>query len=224
MKSTQVKQSVYWLSFASVIGFLVPSVFSMGFALSRPLYLIPLSVIIGMFLFLYFRHYPLPIKAFFGFWIKGLIAAVAASLYLLKNIHGQPDSSVPGGVELFFTLAWVGITYGAIDGLFLNVMPALVIERAWSVNIDTSRMTRLLRGLLALFASILVTATYHLGYQEFQGPTLILVLLGNTIITSTYLVTGSPFAAVLTHIVMHLGAVLHGMETTLQLPPHYGLY
>jgi hypothetical protein len=47
------------------------------------------------------------------------------------------------------------------------------------------------------------------------------VVIGNVIITSSYLLTGSPLAAVVTHVIMHVAAVLHGMETTLQLPPHY---
>jgi len=32
---------------------------------------------------------------------------------------------------------------------------------------------------------------------------------------------GNPFAAVLSHVAMHTAGVLHGMETTVQLPPHY---
>jgi hypothetical protein len=47
------------------------------------------------------------------------------------------------------------------------------------------------------------------------------VVVGNAIITSSYLLTGSPLAAILFHVAMHVAAVLHGMETTLQLPPHY---
>jgi hypothetical protein len=39
------------------------------------------------------------------------------------------------------------------------------------------------------------------------------------LIALTYLSTGSP--AVATHVIMHMAAVLHGMETTLQVPPHY---
>jgi len=47
------------------------------------------------------------------------------------------------------------------------------------------------------------------------------VVVGNAIITSSYFLTGSPLAAILSHVAMHVTAVLHGMETTLQLPPHY---
>jgi hypothetical protein len=66
-----------------------------------------------------------------------------------------------------------------------------------------------------------VTAAYHLGYAEFQGPALIQPLIGNTIMTMAYLLTASPVAALVAHIIMHTAAVIHGAETTFQLPPHY---
>jgi len=50
---------------------------------------------------------------------------------------------------------------------------------------------------------------------------LIQPLIGNGILTAGYLLTGSPLTAVVGHVIMHGAAVLHGMETTLQLPPHY---
>jgi hypothetical protein len=47
-----------------------------------------------------------------------------------------------------------------------------------------------------------------------------LVVVGNAIVTSSYLLTGSPLAAILSHVAMHVAAGLHGMDTTLRLPPH----
>jgi hypothetical protein len=42
----------------------------------------------------------------------------------------------------------------------------------------------------------------------------------NLLVTLSYLLSGSPIAALLSHILMHVAAVLHGMESTIQLPPH----
>jgi hypothetical protein len=72
-----------------------------------------------------------------------------------------------------------------------------------------------------LGASLLVAATYHLGYQEFRGPELMQPLIGNGLITLAFLLTGSPAAAIIAHVIMHTAAVLHGINTTVQLPPHY---
>ncbi len=47
------------------------------------------------------------------------------------------------------------------------------------------------------------------------------MVVGNAIITSSYLLTGSPLAVILSHVAMHVAAVLHGMEISLRLPPYY---
>ena len=73
---------------------------------------------------------------------------------------------------------------------------------------------------VALLASLGVAAAYHLGFAEFRGPSLAGPLIGNGIITLSYLLTGSPVAPILAHVIMHAAAVFHGMETTAQLPPH----
>ena len=65
------------------------------------------------------------------------------------------------------------------------------------------------------------TAAYHLGFTEFRGPTLLQPLIGNAVVTAGYLLTGSPLAAILAHVIMHGAAVFQGMEGTVQLPPHY---
>jgi hypothetical protein len=70
-------------------------------------------------------------------------------------------------------------------------------------------------------ASLLVTALYHLGFEEFRGMTLIQPLIGNAIVTAGYLLTRNPMTPLLAHVIMHGAAVLHGMESTAQLPPHY---
>lgn len=56
---------------------------------------------------------------------------------------------------------------------------------------------------------------------ECRGPALMAPLIGNAIITLSYLATGNPIATVLSHVVMHCAAVVHGMATIVQLPPHY---
>ncbi len=80
---------------------------------------------------------------------------------------------------------------------------------------------KVLVGIAALAASLLVTAAYHLGYPEIQGPQVVYPLIGNGVMSLSYLLTMNPLSAVLSHIAMHVAVVLHGINTTLQLPPHY---
>jgi hypothetical protein len=61
--------------------------------------------------------------------------------------------------------------------------------------------------LLALVASLAITVVYHVGYTEFQGGLIVPVMIGNAIITLTYLLSGNPLAAVATHVIMHMAAV-----------------
>ena len=136
------------------------------------------------------------------------------------KVQGYPPSAVPEGIQLVLAIIWIGITYGVVDGLLLNVLPVLIVQRAWPDEADSSRPTLLTRGFFALLASIFITIAYHLGYTEFHGFSMLWVIIGNSIITLTYLLTGSPLSAIVTHVIMHIAAVLHGMETVLMLPPH----
>jgi hypothetical protein len=216
-----LKESLAWIFPAALVGFLVPAVFSMGLRWERSLFLVPYVAIVGGFLLVYFRRTPISPRQLIDNWPYGLVAAAAASFLLLRNIQGQPPSAIPEGGQLVLSLVWVGLVYGALDGLFLNVMPVLAVQGPGFFRSNPSRRERLARGLLALAASVAVTVAYHSGYTEFHGAGMVSVIIGNVIITSAYLLTGSPLAAVVTHVVMHVAAVLHGMETTLQLPPHY---
>jgi len=72
-----------------------------------------------------------------------------------------------------------------------------------------------------MLASLIVTTLYHLGYPEFRGKEVIWPNIGNGVMTLAYLLTMNPLAAILPHIAMHIAAMIHGRETTGQVPPHY---
>lgn len=221
MSAPDFKQSVTWLILASLIGFLVPAVFSIGLRWERSLFLVPYVSIVGMFLAVYFVKQPISLKQLIGPWRIGLLGAAIATIFLMWKVQSYSPSDVPEGSQLVWALIWIGVIYGVIDGIFLNVMPVLLVKRAWSGETHPSRQKLLVRGILALAASIFVTVAYHLGYSEFHSFAIVWVIVGNSIITLTYLFTGSPLSAIVTHVIMHIAAVLHGMETVLMLPPHY---
>jgi hypothetical protein len=123
-------------------------------------------------------------------------------------------------VNLAWALLWDGGLYGIIDALLLNILPVLIVYGARSAGELRNPAARWRWGLSALLASTFITAAYHLGFTEFRGPTLVAPLIGNAIVTLSYLASGSPIAALLSHAVMHGAAVLQGMATTVQLPPH----
>jgi hypothetical protein len=97
----------------------------------------------------------------------------------------QPASAVPPDGQLLLALAWVGLIYGAIDGLLLNVFPVLAVQGAPFFESQLDLQSRLSRGFFALGASLAITVIYHLGYTEFQGGTMVPVMIGNAIVTLT---------------------------------------
>jgi hypothetical protein len=76
-------------------------------------------------------------------------------------------------------------------------------------------------ALVGLLASTYVTTTYHRGYPEFRGAAIGMPILGNELMSLGMILTRNPLTAAMSHAVMHVAAVLHGMEATIQLPPHY---
>jgi hypothetical protein len=88
-----------------------------------------------------------------------------------------------------------------------------------AVSRDIASM--ILEGGIALTLSLIITLFYHVGYKEFRNKSVILVLVGNTIITLAFIFSDNMLGALISHTAMHLAAVIRGPETTIQLPPHY---
>jgi hypothetical protein len=154
-------------------------------------------------------------------WIGGVVGGVVVGAFLVSNVRSQPASRRSTGGDLALDIAWLGLAYGIIDALFLNVMPVLAVSIGFSqVGWTDSWLGKLGVGLLALLASLLVTLAYHVGYAEFRDKRVRLVLMGNALITLAYLLSGNPIGALLSHTVMHIAATIQGPETTIQLPPH----
>jgi len=218
-----VQISILWLIGACLVGFGISAIFSGWLKLSRRLFLIPYISISGLVLFLFLYNNPIVNKEFWLHnWIWGLVASVIAGAFLVKNVFSQTYSQTVKGLPFYVDMVWFGIAYGIIDGLLLNVMPVVaVLNIFFELGLSGNISGQILFGVFALAASLVVTLFYHLGYPEFRNKSVLFVLLGNTIITMTFILSGNPLAAVLTHMVMHVAAVIRGPETTIQLPPHY---
>jgi hypothetical protein len=155
-------------------------------------------------------------------WGWGLLGAVLVGAFLVVNVLGQPASPGPRGLGLVLALVWLGLVYGVVDALLLNVLPVVAIWSAFGTLGFTRRWPgRVLTGAAGLMASLFVTAAYHLGYAEYRGPELVSPLIGNGIMTLGYLLATNPLTAIGAHVALHVTSVLHGIDTTVTLPPHY---
>ena len=209
---------------ACLLVFGISFIFSGLLGLSRRIFLLPYILFSSAFL-IYFFNSAVPVTYTFWThnWAWGLFITLIAGVFLVRNIYSQPASQDKRGKGLFFDIIWFGFVYGVIDGLMLNVMPVVVARNLINQTLSEGNFSVvLLTAICAITASLIITLIYHLGYREFRNKSILMVLLGNTIITLTFIISGNPLAAVLSHTAMHVAAVIRGPETTLQLPPHYG--
>lgn len=212
-----------WILAAAGVGFLVSAVFAGWLRWPRSQYLVPLLLIEGALIALYVRWSAIDVRAALAHrWPLGVAVGLVAGLLLVRNVLSQPGSATPEGPRLLGHLLWEGLAYGGMDALLLTVVP---IHAAWQMAGALDWLAtwpgRIGAALVALLASGLVTALYHAGYPEFRNADLVLTVVGNTIVSLAYLLAGTPVAPVVAHAMMHVAAVWHGAETTLQLPPHY---
>jgi hypothetical protein len=214
--------SLTWFLAASLLGFSTSSLFSNWFKLSRNLFLIPYITLASTFLIMFFFFNKIDcIELLLHNWLLGILAGVIVGLFMLKNVFSQPFSRQSSGWNLQFEIIWIGLFYGIVDALFLNVIPVLMVWQAFpSIGSSELWVDRVSIGTLALISSLSITLFYHLGYPEFRNKSVGLVLVGNMLITLAFLISSNPLGAILSHTTMHIGSVIQGPEKTIQLPPH----
>ena len=211
-----------WTLGAGVSGFVTAALFSGALQWSRGVFVAAWLLVALVFLAAYTRLVRLDWRTQFGRrWRSGLVGGVILGALLARTVLAQPGASRPEGTAILWAVAWYGVVYGSIDALLLNILPVLEVYRAQSQAGGRGGSYRIGVAFTALAASLLVTAMYHLGFVEFRGASLVRPIIGNGLITAGYLLTGSPVTPLVGHIAMHVTAVLHGLETTFQLPPHY---
>jgi hypothetical protein len=221
MNLTSRNPAVWTLS-AGILGFATAAVFSALLHWPRAAFVLIYLLLVLCFLVGYSRVAGVNWRTQFQRrWRSGLPGGVLLGVVLARSVLAQPGSPRPQGIGVVWSLAWYGLVYGAVDALLLNILPVLEVYRSRPADKLRDPVYRFRSGLAALAASLLVVGMYHLGFIEFRGASLRQPLLGNAIITAGYLLTGSPITPLAGHITMHIVAVLHGMETTVQIPPHY---
>jgi hypothetical protein len=215
--------NIIWILSASFLGFGLAAVFAGWLRLQRNIYLLfYIPVVVALFLAFLISN-DLNIKELvLHNWYWGLLGTAIASAFVIKNVLSQPSSEPNKGIALVSDIIWPGFAYGLSDALLLSVLPILAVQLAF-INAGWIHgwTGKLGFGAIALIASCFVTTAYHLGYPEFRGKKVIFPIIGNGILSLAYLITMNPLAAILPHIGMHITAMIHGRETTGQVPPHY---
>ncbi|HEX6645056.1 MAG TPA: hypothetical protein VF037_10270 [Gemmatimonadales bacterium] len=211
-----------WTLLAAAAGFASAAIFSLVLHLDRYVFVAAWGVVALAVFVAFARAHRLTLRTQLSRHVLGgIVVGALAGAVLAWTVLRQPASAVPHGGRMGVDLLWLGVVYGTLDALVLSVLPVLAFYGARPAEELSTPAGRLRPAAMAIVGSIVVTAAYHLGFREFQGAALVGPIIGNTVVTLAYLVSGSALAPVIAHVAMHGAAVLHGAATTAQLPPHY---
>jgi len=223
LEAAMARRHAAWFAAAIVMSFLLPFVLADQLGVQRDVY---------------YGIYSAAVAIFFTGWVHntgqslpemcrrhwrwavalGLVFAGACVAIVLGTEGATPH---PSGAELLGAIAWRGILYGAADGVLLSAFPILVVFAALRhTGLRRRRGGFVAVGALAMLASLLITATYHLGYSDFRSSKLRKPLTGDLVWSVPTLVTLNPIGAPIAHIGLHIAAVTHSYNTGLFLPPH----
>lgn len=225
VRSGTARTHALWLAAGLMIGFAVPF-------LGADRWRLPHNV--------YYGIYAITAVGFFLLWARAtaqdlpamlrrrrlaavLLGLLCAALLVLVVIRTEPPSSGVSGVALFWDVLWRGVVYGAVDGLLLSAFPILAVFAATDGSrLRASRGGVVVVGIMALLASMVMTAVYHLGYSDFRSPKLAKPVLGDVVWSAPTLLTLNPIGAPIAHAGLHVAAVLRAPQTETFLPPHRG--
>jgi len=217
LSRTERRHIVDWYVAGALLAFIVPLIGTNVFGLHHDLYLLIYFVVIGTFLASFVSHAQFEWRVWLRtrlWWSVGLGAAVGAAI--TRNVISEASMPHPSGSFYWFELAWRGVMYGTMDALLLFVFPAIV---AYLLLRDESRRRHLRFAVLTFVLSMAITATYHLGYQQFRGTDLVQPEVGAAIANVPAALTGNPIGAVVAHAVFHVGANVHTYRSATYLPP-----
>jgi hypothetical protein len=205
-----------WLVGLFVLGFGVSWLLTDLGGMPRGLYIFFLTLSTGAFTAAYLIWSETDTRDFLlHHWGWGLVGAAVTGGILTRAITRQPARVPRHGARLAVALAWEGVVYGATEGLLLSVLPVLLVwQSGWLAGWHGGGAVA--AGMLGLVASAAFIVVHHLGYRGFRGPQVLVVMAGCSLLSIAYLLTASPLAAIVGHMIMHIGAVVHGAE----MPPY----
>jgi hypothetical protein len=212
-----------WLAGGFAVAFAVPFLFADVFDMNRDLfYGLYALVVVGLFaLWSRSTGYDL-VAAVKRRWLAALLLGLAVAAVMAVMVVRTEDATArPDGVKLVGALAWRGVLYGVTDGLLLSVFPILVVFAAFAgTRLDRRFAGKIVIGIVALIASLVMTAVYHSGYSDFRSDKMAKPLAGDVMWSVPTLLTLNPIGAPIAHAGLHTSAVLHSYETDTFLPPH----
>jgi hypothetical protein len=208
-----------WYATAVVVGFSLPFVGSSLLDLQHDVYLAwYFAGVLGLFA-AYAMSTRLDVEETLRRnWRLGVALGVIFGAALVRNVLAEDATPRPDGAYFAFELVWRGAIYGTVDAILLSVLPCLVVYRALGGPLQTWRR-RLTYFAASLVLVVVITAAYHLGYEQYREDGVGAPETGNVIISMPMLLSANPIGSIIDHSAMHVAAVAHLYETDERLPP-----
>jgi hypothetical protein len=219
--TASIRQAM-WLAGGFVLAFLIPFVFADRLEINRDIYyaIYGAAVISFVAAWAWLTGIPLARLALRRPWLTIALALASSAILVLIVYRTDEATPHPEGLEFAAAIAWRGVFYGAVDGLLLSVFPILAVFAAFEGRRLRSRGGTVVVALIALVASLAITAVYHAGYTDFRGEKIRKPIVGDVVWSAPTLLTLNPIGAPLAHVSLHTAAVVHSYETETFLPPH----
>ena len=217
------RQQLPWIAAGLAGGFLVPFVLADRLDMPKDLYYGIYGLLVIGFLVAWVRATELPWReAVRRHWQLAVVLGAGCGAILAFVVLRQDATGRPAGLELAGAVVWRGIFYGAVDGLLLSSFPILATFAAFKGSRleRRGRRGKLAIGVVALVASLLMAAVYHVGYSDFRSSKVRSPVAGDVVWSLPTLLTLNPIGSPIAHAAMHTTAVLHSYQTDLFLPPH----
>jgi hypothetical protein len=215
-----------WLCALALGSFLVSWLFSDLLRLPRTAYVAIFAIGTGAFLYGYVQWSNLNTATFISYqWPQGLIVAVVSGLAVValvpwlvrwQSLALLPPPG-PRGRQLISILLVDGVVNGAAEAMLISVLPVLIVWQAltpfpWFQQWPGSTLA----SIIAFAVSLIIVTLHHLGFRELRCHLIIFVIGGNAVFTLAYLLTVNPLAAVVAHVMMHIGCELQSIEVPLR--------
>ncbi|MFW5774735.1 MAG: hypothetical protein ACOCW2_00475 [Chitinivibrionales bacterium] len=209
-----------WIPSGLLVGFLAPFLFADLLNLPQDFYYLIYFVIVAAFFGVYVKKTALDLQECITTHIGWAFATgVLGGMVMMQGVLMRPQTAKLEGIVFWWELFWRGFVYGTIDGILLFAFPWLVVWRAFEAG-KRNVFAKIGTSVIALLCIVSITTTYHLGYRDFRSEKIIQPAIGSSISSVPTLLTANPLASVISHIFLHIAAVVHSPYPELFLPPH----
>jgi hypothetical protein len=212
-------RSLEWFAAGAGLMFAVSFLTADLLEVHHDLYMLVYATIAVTFVAAFASHSRVNLAAVLGRRLGwSLVVGALSGIVLVAQVWRGSSTTHPAGWFFVFELLWRGVVYGAVDALILFVFPAVVAHLVMGGDRRGERR-KVGFAVVTIGLSMLIAATYHVGYGQFRGSDVAKPEIGALVGAVPAVVAGNPAGAVVLHSVYHVAANVHSYHSPISLPP-----